>query len=220
MSLDRINDFLRTIAISSDHQVASSFCPSLTHTDQARFCFDTIQVNDVMHQLQSLDVSKAAGPDGISGLFLKAVASDIAIPLSTIYNKSIQTGSVPRAWKRSDVTPVYKGGDVNHPGNFRPISVVSIVAKVLEKMIANQLSSYMESRKLFHKHQGAYRRGKSSQQILMFAIDKIVNALDQHLVVCAAFLDLKKAFDSLDHVILLQRLEYMGVQGIELKEVY
>ena len=167
--------------------------------------------------MQSLNVSKAAGPDGISGLFLKAVASDIAIPLSTIYNKSIQTGSVPRAWKRSNVTPFYKGGDVNHPGNFRPISVVSIVAKVLEKMIANQLSLYMESCKLFHEHQGAYRRGKSSQQILMFAIDKIVNALDQHLVVCAAFLDLKKAFDSLDHVILLQRLEYMGVQGIELK---
>ena len=84
---------------------------------------------------------------------------------------------------------------------------------MLEKMIANQLSLYMESCKLFHE----YRRGKSSQQILMFAIDKIVNALDRHLVVCAAFLDLKKAFDSLDHVILLQRLEYMGVQGIELK---
>ena len=78
------------------------------------------------------------------------------------------------------------------------------------------MHSFMESHKLFHGHQGAYRRGKSSQQILMFAIDKIVNALDRHLVVCAAFLDLKKAFDSLDHVILLQRLEYMGVQGIEL----
>ena len=68
-----------------------------------------------------------------------------------------------------------------------------------------QLSLYMESCKC----------GKSSQQILMFAIDKIVNALDQHLVVCAAFLDLKKAFDSLDHVILLQRLEYMGVEELK-----
>ena len=167
--------------------------------------------------MQSLDVHKAAGPDGISGLFLKAVASVIAEPLTIIYNKSIQTGSVPLAWKRSNVTPVHKGGDVNDPSNFCPISVVFVAAKILEKIIANQLSLYVETCKLFHEHQGAYRCGKSSEQILLYAIDKIVNATDQHLIVCAAFLNLRKAFDSLDHVILLRQLECLGIHGIELK---
>ena len=90
-----------------------------------------------------------------------------------------------------------------------------IVAKILEKLIANQLGSY-ESHDLFHDHQGAYRHGRSSEQIL-FAVDTIVRALDQDLVVCAAFLDLRKAFDSLDHVLSLRRLQQLGVYGVELK---
>ena len=108
-------------------------------------------------------------------------------------------------------------GDVTDPSNFCPISVVSVVVKVLEKIVANQLSLYMETHQLFHEHQGAYRHGKSSEQILLYVIDMIVNALDQHLIVCAAILDLRKAFDSLDNVILSQQLECLGVRNIELK---
>jgi len=96
-----------------------------------------------------------------------------------------------------------------------------IVAKVLEKLIANQLSSYLESHSLLHDYQRAYWSGRSSEQILLFAVDTIVDtivhALDQSLVVSAAFLDLRKAFDSLDHVILLERLHKLGVCDIELK---
>ena len=81
--------------------------------------------------------------------------------------------------------------------------MVPVAAKLLEKLIANQLRSYMDSCHLLHDHQGAYRCGRSSDQILLFAVDKIVNALDSDSVVCAAFLDMRKAFDSLDHVTLL-----------------
>ena len=100
--------------------------------------------------------------------------------------------------------PVYKGGD----RQFR---------KVLERLIADQLRSYLESRHLLHDHQGAYRCGRSSDQILLFTVDKIVNALDCGSVVCAAFLDLRKAFDSLDHVTLLHRVQELGVHNVELR---
>ena len=83
-----------------------------------------------------------------------------------------------------------------------------VAAKILEKLIASHLGMYLESHNLLHEHQGAYCHRKSSEQKLLFAVDScsIVRALDQGLVVCAAFLDLRKAFDSLDHVILLERL--------------
>jgi len=140
----------------------------------------------------------------------------VAAPLTKIYNKSLNSGCFPLDWKRSNVTPVHKGGSCDSPGNFRPISVVPIVAKIFEKIVGFQLSSYFETHQLYSAYQGAYRKGKSTEQLLMVAVDTIVNALDKKLVTCVAFLDLRKAFDSLDHVILLQRLNKLGVCGTEL----
>ena len=81
----------------------------------------------------------------------------------------------------------------------------------------NQLCGYLESHQLFHGHQGAYRCGRSSEQILLYAVDTVINSLDGGKVVCAAFLDLRKAFDSLDHALLLQRLHHLGICGAEIQ---
>ena len=147
---------------------------------------------------------------------MQQTAEVIAEPLTLIYNHSLYTGTVPLAWKRSNVTPVHKGGDAKNPGNFRPISVVPIVAKVLEKLVADQLGLFLESRHLLHDLQGAYRHGRSSEHILLYTVDTIIQALDNGDSVCAAFLDLRKAFDSLDHCLLLERLFDLGVSGVEL----
>ena len=92
---------------------------------------------------------------------MKEVAAEIASPLTYIFNKSLQDGCVPHMWKCSNVTPVHKGGSVDDPSNYQPISVVSVAAKVLEKLIATQLQTYLEKHKLLHPHQGAYRHGRS-----------------------------------------------------------
>ena len=84
--------------------------------------------------------------------------------------------------------------------------MVPILAKVLEKIVLMQFSQYLEKNNLLHPHQGAFRCGKSTEDILLLTVDHIVNSLDVGKSVCAAFLDLKKAFDSLDHCILLQRV--------------
>ena len=138
------------------------------------------------------------------------------IPLTKIYNKSLESGVVPQSWKCSNITPVHKGGPCNDQGNFRPISVVSIAAKILEKIVSNQLHSFLEGNELLSLYQGAYRHGKSTEQFLLVASDTIVQALDSGKSSCIAFLDLRKAFDSLDHILLLERLHRLGVCGKEI----
>ena len=169
-----------------------------------------------MSLIDKLDSRKAMGPDGISALFLKEVASEIAQPLAVIYNKSLETGVIPSAWKKSNVTPVHKSGSFDDPSNYRPISVVPIVAKLLEKIVSSQLSAHLESHCLLSDYQGAYRKSKSTEQLLMVAVNSIIRAIDSKQLTCVAFLDLRKAFDSLDHVILLERLCKLGVHDIEL----
>ena len=88
---------------------------------------------------------------------------------------------------------------MDDPCNHRPISVVPVIAKILEKIVSVQLTGYLETNHLFYPHQGAYRPDKSTEDILQVAVDYIVNYLDDKQILCAAFLDLRKAFDSLDH---------------------
>ena len=106
------------------------------------------------------------GPDGISARFLREVAAEIAQPLTILYNKSLKTGVIPSDWKLCNVTPVHKSGSVNDPSDYRPISVVSVFAKLMEKIVASQLSDYFETNHLLSDYQGAYRRGKSTEQLL------------------------------------------------------
>ena len=166
LSLDQINNFFRTVAISSNHQPAGDFVPDCNqHAVKFKFC--TFSVSSVLTQLQTLNIKKATGPDDILACFLRSVAEELAEPLTFIFNMSIRSGSIPRAWKQSNVSPIHKGGSCDDPGNFRPISVVPIIAKVLEKLIANQLLNYFETHHLLHDHQGAYRCGRSSDQTLL-----------------------------------------------------
>ena len=112
-----------------------------------------------------------------------------------LYNVSLHTEVFPSEWKHFHISPVYKGGPTDDPSNFWPISVVPVLAKILEKIVSIQLSSYLEQ-----------HCGRSTKDILLAAVDFIVHSLDAGQWVCAAFLDFCKAFDSLDHVILLTKL--------------
>ena len=147
----------------------------------------------------------------MSARFLKEVSTVIVGPLTELYNDSLMQGIIPSAWKQSHISPVHKGGAVEDPSNYRPIAVVPVVAKVLEKIVACQFGTYLEEHELLHPHQGAYHCGKSTSDILLLAVDHIVQSVDAGRAVCVSFLDLWKAFDSLDHCVLLQRICDLGV---------
>ena len=102
LSLDQINNFFCTVAISSNHQPVPD-CDQ--HTAKFKFC--NFSVSSVLAQLQTLNIKKATGPDGISAYFLRLVAEELAEPLTFIFNMSIRSGSIPRAWKQSNVSPTH-----------------------------------------------------------------------------------------------------------------
>ena len=201
LSLDSLNDYFQTVAVGPTHQ---GFIIPQDSLAPNPYSFNTVSVSLVRSHLLSLDITKSTGPGNLSARFLRAIANQIVAPLTDIFNCSLSSGQVPSEWKRSHITPIYKGGSPDDPSNFRPISVVPIIAKILEKIVSDQLSIYLEDNHLLHPHQGAYHSGKSTQDILLVAVDSIVHLLDKDEAVCAAFLDLRKAFDSLDHCILLQ----------------
>lgn len=163
-----------------------------------------------------LDEKKTVGPDGLSARFLKEIAEEIPVPLAKLCNKSLDIGVFPSAWKYCNITPVHKSGPKDNPTNFRPISVVSVAAKMLEKIVAQQLILFLESHQALGPYQCTYWKGKSTEQLLLIAVDAIVSVLDKKLCACVAFLDLRKAFDSLNHCLLLRRLGMLGVVEIEI----
>ena len=205
------------MAVTPLHQPARRFVlPDDDHSGGG-FSFNDISVDTVFRHLSTLGVQKSAGSDGLSARFLKEIAVEIAAPLAHLYNLSLQQGIVPHAWKQSHITPVHKGGSTDDPSHYRPIAVVSVIAKVLEKIVATQLSSYLEEHWLFNSHQGVYRHGKSTEDIFLVAVDAIAHHMDKNESVCVAFLDLRKAFDSLDHCILLHQLSNLGVSNAVLQ---
>ena len=118
----------------------------------------------------------------------------------------LQQKVVQLAWKESNITPIYKYGTPDDPSNYRPIAVIPVVTKI----VATQLGMYLEQNNLLHSYQGACR-GKSIEEILLLVVDHIATLLDKGNVVCVALIDLRKAFDSLDHCLLLQRISELGV---------
>ena len=160
----------------------------------------------ILKQLQHLKTDKATGIDGLSAKYLKLSAQIISKPLAAILNLSIQTGSYPDSLKKAKVTPIFKKGNKADINNYRPISVLPIINSIFERHICDYLIDYLESNNLLYNHQSGFRRRHSCQTALTKIVDTWLNALNNKETVGAVFLDLTKAFDLVNHKLLLQKL--------------
>ena len=133
ISLDSLNNFFQTVAIAPLHQPAGCFVFPDEDRNVTGFSFNDISADTMLRHLSTLDVRKSTGLDGLSARFLREVAVEIAAPLAHLYNLSLRRGIVPQAWKQSHITPIHKDGSTDDdPSNYRPIAVVSVVAKILK----------------------------------------------------------------------------------------
>ena len=158
-------------------------------------------------------VNKAAGLDNLPTSVLKDTLPLIVKPLCHVLNLSLAQGKIPEAWKLARVSPIFKGGDVTDPLNYRPISVLPVMSKVLERLVFNQLYKYLNDNNLLTDSQFGFRPKFSTLLALITITENIRKALDEGLTVGFVTLDLKKAFDLIPHEVIIEKLRKYGVDS-------
>ena len=170
-----------------------------------------VSVETVILIVKDLNETNAVGIDNISLRFVRDSLPVMAFYYTIIINTSIVTGKYPTLWKHPLIAPVYKSGDVDVIGNYRPIALLPILSKVLEKVVAMQLLEHLESNRLLSNTQHGFRAKLSTETALLSVADAIYKNIDSNLITLMLLCDLSKAFDSVSHAILLNKLNLVNV---------
>ena len=183
--------------------------------DKPKLELESIQTSWIIDVVKSFDNKCSPDLDGLSLSFLKQIIHNIALPLTHVFNLSFRDGIFPDKLKESRIVPIFKNGNHKLCDNYRPISLVNTLSKVLEKIVANKLTNHLQLNNLLYKHQYGFMRGLSTEHNLMHVTNFISSALNDSEYCIGIFLDLRKAFDVCSHDILLKKLNRLGVEGKE-----
>ena len=186
----------------------------MSSSPQDSFFLSPITPEEIETEISNLKIGKATGPSSIPVSILKILKGVLSEPLQIIFNASFLTGIVPERFKIARVIPVFKKGSQVCLNNYRPISLLSIFNKLLEKFLFNRLSNYLEKRHLIYSKQFGFRSHHSTVHAVLSIIDKVQKAIEDREYSCGIFLDFSKAFDTVNHEILIKKLEFYGIRGI------
>jgi hypothetical protein len=176
-----------------------------------------IEVDDVKKQIKKLKTSKSPGPDGLHPRALKESCEEIAEALAIIFKKSMEEGVVPDHWKIAEVTAIFKKGSAAEVGNYRPVSLTSVVCKMMESIIRDQTMSFMKENDIICEEQHGFRPGRSCVTQLLEIMDIWTQMFEEGDGIDVVYLDFRKAFDSVPHQRLMMKLRSHGIDGNLLK---
>lgn len=221
---DEFNRYFINVACNLANKISPNQ-KSISRTRHKHFTsivfFDTDE-KEIESVIKILKNNKAPGPDGIKAETLKKISTYVIAPLKYLINQSIKTGIFPTILKNATVIPVHKNSDRLKLENYRPISLTSTMSKVFEKILYKRIISFVEKHKLIAARQYGFQKGRSSQEAMAELVSLITEAIDNKMPAVCVFVDLAKAFDTVDHVKLLDTLEKIGWRGVaySLMETY
>ena len=184
--------------------------PLFSFTDSPVTATEIIEATNLLQSKKTLDLS------GISVWLTQKIISNIAAPLKHIFANSFSLGIVPSEFKIAKVVPVFKSGNKDSMDNYRPISLLSCFSKIIEKIVGTCLTSFLDVNNLISNSQFGFRKKHSTIHPLIHFIDHVSSALDKKEHTLAIFCDLRKAFDTVNHQILISKLHKLGIRGAEL----
>ena len=172
---------------------------------------------EIQKILQSMKPKRSFGHDGVNSWLLKKLSNSISLPISVAINKSIENGVVPDHLKLAKVIPIFKAKDPRILGNYRPISLLPVISKILEKVIYFRLYNFLDKNNALYSSQYGFRSGHSTMHAVTELLSNVLNGFENKKFAIGLFLDLSKAFDTIDHEILVCKLQYYGVRGLPLQ---
>ncbi|KAK4828864.1 hypothetical protein QYF61_000992 [Mycteria americana] len=210
-----VNNFFASVFNSRANCFLVTQPPKLEDRDRDQNGAPIIQGEMVSDLLHHLDIHKSMGPDEIHPRVLKELADVLTKPLSIIYQQSWLTGEVPADWRLANVTPIYKEGWKEDPGNYRPVSLTSVPGKLMEQIILSAITQHVQDNQGIKPSQHGFRKGRSCLTNPISFYNKVTRLMDEGKSVDVVYLDFNKAFDTVSHSILLEKLAAHGLDGLK-----
>ena len=207
-----LQDFFSTVYTTESGHIPTQ--PRRTVSGMEDFAFEVTNIKKI---LSDLNPSKSPGPDDLHPRVYKELADVLAIPLTMLYNKCVESGEIPLDWKTATVSAIFKKGKKADPENYRPVSLTCIACKVMEKSIKERLVEYITTNNLLSDKQYGFVSGRSTIIQLTMMLDDWTRALDGEDSVDCIYLDFQKAFDTVPHKRLLNKLKSYGIEGKNLE---
>ena len=169
---------------------------------------------DILQLVVNAKSKKSKDHDQFDMCLVKKIIPHIVKPLAHICNTSLMNGIFPDRMKIARVIPLFKNGDVKEFSNYRPVSILSQFSKILEKVFHNRLMSFINDKQILNDSQFGFRKNMSTAMAIIELVEEITTAIDEGKTTVGVFIDLKKAFDTVDHNILAKKLEHYGIRGL------
>ena len=216
-ALNYINKFFADMGKKIENKLSVLNQPTPFIYPSENICYDIdLQCFDecvVLREIEKIDISKSSGIDDISTFFIKTIFCHVPFVLADIFKYSFASGQIPSEWKEGKITIIPKKGSTLYPDNVRPICQTNIIIKTFEKLINVNLMNFLESNNILHPNQGGFRKNRSTIDTASNLINFLASSKNDKKYSIATFLDFSKAFDSVNHNLLLNKLNKIGIKG-------